>query len=56
MPELVKKTLYKGTTIFEYKTGSKHYWMLPASRSSTKYTTLAGAKKAVDRGTWRKRR
>lgn len=56
MTELVKKTLYKGRTIFEYKTGNKRYWMLQAGLSSHKYTTLEGAKRAIDRGTARKRR
>lgn len=54
---LVGKRLYKGVTIFEYRAadGRGHYYMLQAGRSSHKYRTLDGAKRAIDRGTRKKR-
>jgi hypothetical protein len=56
--KLVKKFLYKGVTIFEYagENGRGKYWMLQAGRSSHKYRTITGVKRAIDRNAGRKRR
>lgn len=55
--KLVRKVLYHDRTIFTYEDAAgKRYYMLTAALSSRKFKTLDAAKKAIDRGTWRKRR
>lgn len=44
-----EKISYNGVTIFKYNEFGKTFYRLPAAFSSTKYVSLANAKKAIDK-------